>query len=70
MQEITKTEIRWLLGLLEKECINLSDDVQGNFSGEPLRELVGLRYANLSDLKEKLNKSIKQGSKRIAIMNV
>ena len=67
MQKVTRTEIKWITHLIEKECTSLSNEVQGNFEGESFRELAGLRYYNLVELKQKLLKSAQSNDKRIAI---
>jgi len=69
MQEITKTEIGWILNLINKECQELKSSVQGDFESNPFSQIVGLKHCGLTDLYQKLNKAKEERDQRLAIKN-
>ena len=67
MQKFTTTEIRWLIGILGKECRNMKDEVCGEFKEGMFHELAKLRHDNLEDMINKFESAIQSGDKIIKI---
>ena len=70
MQQITRTEIGWVIMMLARECDKLNNEIKeidGGVAENMLNELRKSKRDNLTDLRNKLELSILSADKRIEI---
>ena len=70
MQKITRTEIGWVIMMLDSECDKLNNEIKeidGGAAENMMNELRKSKRDNLTDLRNKLELSILSADKRIEI---
>lgn len=67
MEKFTKTEIEWLIDLLEKVAAMFDSDSKSPEYDETIRAFARLRYEQYSGMAACLKKALADGSKTIKI---
>jgi len=70
MQQITRTEIGWVIMMLDSECEKINNEIKeidGGAEENMLNELRKSKRDNLTDLRKKLELSLLSADKRIEI---
>lgn len=67
MQNFTRTELKWIIGELDKAAIEYSSLADSSNNSCVMHELFTLKTDNLRSISSKLQNALNKGNKRISI---